>query len=90
MRGIKLKKLYLRNFKGIKDLNIDFGNITNVFGENATGKTTIADAFMWLLFDKDSQDRATFEIKTLDKDNNVIHKGLTVPIDKILRKRGSG
>ena len=87
MREIKLKKLYLRNFKGIKDLNIDFGNITNVFGENATGKTTIADAFMWLLFDKDSQDRATFEIKTLDKDNNVIH-GLEHEVTGILNIDG--
>lgn len=70
---IKLERLSLKNFKGIKNLIIDFSNITNIFGENATGKTTIVDAFMWLLFDKDSKDRTTFEIKTLDKDNNVIH-----------------
>lgn len=72
-KQIILKSLKLRNFKGIKDLSIDFSKITNIYGENATGKTTIVDSFMWLLFDKDSQDRTAFEIKTLDKDNNVIH-----------------
>lgn len=73
VKEIILKGLYLKNFKGIKELNIEFGKVTNIFGENGTGKSTIADAFMWLLFDKDSQDRSSFEIKTLDKDNNVIH-----------------
>ncbi|MDU7250879.1 MAG: DUF2813 domain-containing protein [Clostridium sp.] len=72
-KQIILNSLKLKNFKGIKELSIDFSNITNIFGENGTGKTTIADAFMWLLFDKDNHDRATFEIKTLDKNNNVIH-----------------
>ncbi|RXM75332.1 recombinase RecF [Clostridium tetani] len=72
-KQIFLKKLILKNFKGIKDLTIDLSKVTNIFGENATGKTTIFDAFNWLLFDKDSKDRTTFEIKTLDKDNNVIH-----------------
>lgn len=62
MKQIKLKSLKPRNFKGIKDLNIDFSRVTNIYGENATGKTTIADSFMWLLFDKDSKDRSTFDI----------------------------
>lgn len=72
-KQIILNSLKLRNFKGIKDLTIDFSNITNIFGGNATGKTTINDAFTWLLFDKDSKDRTSFEIKTLDSNNNVIH-----------------
>lgn len=72
-KEIILKSLKLKNFKGIKDLTIDFSKITNIFGENATGKTTIFDSFTWLLFDKDSQDRTSFEIKTLDFNNNVLH-----------------
>jgi Predicted ATP-dependent endonuclease of the OLD family len=51
-REIALKNLKLKNFKGIKDLNIGFSKETNIFGENASGKTTIFDAFTWLLFDK--------------------------------------
>lgn len=73
MKQIILKQLTLKNFKGIKDLTIDFTNLTNVKGDNGTGKSTIADAFTWLLFDKDSQDRKDFEIKTLDCNNEVIH-----------------
>lgn len=70
-----LKKLKLTNFKGIKDLKIDFNeDITYICGDNGTGKTTIFDAFLWLLFGKDSQDRKDFGIKTLDKDGQEIHK----------------
>jgi exonuclease SbcC len=72
---IELKKLSLTNFKGIKSLVIDtFDDITNVFGDNATGKTTVFDAFLWLLFGKDSTDRKDFEIKTLDSRNNPIRR----------------
>ncbi|MBV4426470.1 AAA family ATPase [Clostridium tyrobutyricum] len=72
-KSIFLEKLSLRNFKGIKELNIDFSNITNIYGDNATGKTSIFDAFTWLLFDKDSQDRSKFDVQPLDENNNVIH-----------------
>jgi len=57
----------------IIELLIDFDQVTNIRGENATGKTTIFDAFTWLLFDKDSKDRTTFEIKTLDDKNEPLH-----------------
>lgn len=72
-KEIILKSLVLKNFKGIKDLLIDLHRVTNIFGDNGTGKTTVFDAFMWLLFDKDSQDRTAFEIKTLDSNNKVLH-----------------
>lgn len=71
---IKLLELSLRNFKGIKDLKLTpGGNDLNIYGDNATGKTTIMDAFIWLLFDKDSSNSSNFNIKTLDKLGNVIH-----------------
>jgi Rad50 zinc hook motif. len=73
MNEIVLKKMILKNFKGVKDLTIDFGEKTSIEGDNATGKTTVFDSFCWLLFDKDSQDRKDFEIKTLDSNNEVIH-----------------
>ncbi|HEM1638393.1 TPA: AAA family ATPase, partial [Listeria monocytogenes] len=74
MKTIKLLKLQLENFKGIKELEIDFQDNTSIYGANASGKTTILDAFTWLLFDKDSTNKKDFAIKTLDTEGNVIHK----------------
>lgn len=87
MKKIKLISLYLKNFKGIKELNTNFSDLTNIRGENATGKTTVLDGFTWLLFDKDSQDRKDFEIKTLDEYNNVIH-GLEHEVTGVLNVDG--
>ncbi len=71
---IRISDLKLKNFKGIKNLEINFDcKNTNIYGANATGKTTIFDAFKWLFFDKDSSDRKDFNIKTLDKENKPIH-----------------
>lgn len=66
--------LSLRNFKGIGSLDIQFGQETDILGQNGTGKTTVVDAFLWLLFGKDSTDRKDFEIKTLDKNNQPFHE----------------
>ena len=70
---IKIKTLKLENFKGIKDLTIDFKNITNIYGDNAVGKTTIFDAYSWLLWDKDSLNRKDFAIKPYDKGGEEVH-----------------
>lgn len=74
MKNILVKKLILKNFKGIRSLELDFNFETTISGENGTGKTTIFDAFTWLFFGKDSTDRKDFEIKTLDNNNVVIPK----------------
>lgn len=72
---ITLKSLQLTNFKRAKNVLVKFNpDITIIAGENGSGKTTIFDAYSWLLFGKDSYDRKDFNIKTLDADNNVIHK----------------
>lgn len=69
MQKIVLKKMGFYNFKGFKELEIDFeGQDFEIKGANATGKTTIVDGFTWLLFGKDSQNKADFEIKTLNPD----------------------
>lgn len=72
--NIKINKLLLQNFKGIKSLEIsaDGANL-KIYGDNATGKTTVFDAFTWLLFGKDSLGRTDFGIKTQDENGNVIH-----------------
>lgn len=73
MINLKLDTLKLENFKGIKsfELKADCGNV-DIFGDNATGKTTIFDAVVWLLFGKNSEDKKDFGIKTI-VDNEEIH-----------------
>lgn len=75
MKQIEIKQIHLLNFKGVRNLLVDFvGNVTTISGDNGTGKTTIFDAFTWVLFGKDSEDRKAFNVKTLDKDGNPIEK----------------
>jgi DNA repair exonuclease SbcCD ATPase subunit len=81
---MKLLTHRLTNFKGIKDFTLDTqGQNVNIYGENATGKTSLYDAFLWLLFNKDSQNRADFAIKTLDGNGNEIH-GLEHAVETVL------
>jgi len=71
---MKLLSLTLRNFKGIRDFTLDLqGRDASIYGDNATGKTTLMDAFLWLLFGKDSANRADFDIKTLDDSGEALH-----------------
>lgn len=70
---MKLTKLELLNFKGLKSFTINLNGDVIIRGDNATGKTTVFDSVCWLLFGKDSLDRADFEIKTLDG-GEPIHK----------------
>ena len=70
---IKLEKLTLKNLKGIKEKEIEFTDKTNISGDNATGKSTVFDAYTWLLWGKDSYNRKDYEIKPYDENNDVIH-----------------
>lgn len=70
---MKLTKLELLNFKGLKSFAININGDVVIRGDNATGKTTVFDSVCWLLFGKDSLDRADFEIKTLEA-GEPIHK----------------
>lgn len=67
-----LKSLHMENFKGIKSLDVNFSNKTSIKGQNAAGKTTIFDAFTWLLFNKNSAGEEKFNVRPLDKSGNRI------------------
>lgn len=71
MKSIFLKSLELTNFKKFNSFFIEFSNVTEISGQNRTGKSTIFDAFTWLLFGKDSRGSANFSIKTLVDGNHV-------------------
>lgn len=72
MKQIKLLSMHIQNFKGCKDRTIEFGEKTRISGANATGKTTIFDAFTWLLFGKDSLGSSDFDIRPLDADGKMV------------------
>lgn len=69
---ISIKSILIENFKGCKKADYDFGEKTKVLGANASGKTTIFDAFTWLLFNKDSLGNEKFSIRPLDTDGKQI------------------
>ena len=71
MKKIELKYLKLSYFKGVEEIEINFDKITNIYGDNATGKTTIFDAYSWLLFGKDSANNSNFNIKTIKSNGEV-------------------
>jgi DNA repair exonuclease SbcCD ATPase subunit len=62
---MKILSLTLENFRGIKDLTVNFdGKDADVYGANGTGKTTIANAICWLLIDRPATEEADFTPKT--------------------------
>lgn len=69
MADIRINALTLCNFKGLRNETFNFNGKNGVLvGDNGTGKSTVFDAFIWLLFGKDSrnQDQTKFDIKTID------------------------
>lgn len=73
-----IEHMRLENFKGCRELDIDFSSrLTAIRGMNGCGKTTIADAFTWVLFNKDSRGNApggdAFHEKPLDEFSHEIH-----------------
>lgn len=75
MKKIILKNLTLRNFRGEKEKTVNFNTDkeTSVYGANGVGKTRLYDAFMWLLFGKDTQDRKDYNVRTIEG-NEPLHR----------------
>lgn len=78
---IKINRLTLENFKCHRLLNLQLdGRSVSVYGDNATGKTSIYDALTWLLFGKDSlgNGEKNIDIKPLDSGGEVKdHQAIT-------------
>lgn len=99
MKIIKLKSLELENFKGVKELLINFDDNTQILGANGSGKTTVVDAFYWLFYGKDSNNRADFALKPRDEEGNEVNKlnsvvkafvsidGTTIELQKIYKEK---
>ena len=67
MKRITIEELHLLNFRGARDVRVSFTAGTNIVcGDNGTGKSTLMDAFLWVLFGKDAEDRKDCEIKRIE------------------------
>lgn len=74
MRQVRIKKLSIENFKGLRSFSVDFDDrLTQIVGANGTGKTTLHDAYLWLLMGMDSGNRNAFSIQPLDESSQTIH-----------------
>lgn len=74
-KRIVITRMDFLNFKGIRDLTVDFdSDLTSIYADNGLGKTSIFDGFTWVLFGKDSKDRKNFGIKTYDETGKAIPK----------------
>lgn len=88
MKNVQIKAVCASNFKGANFTFEPNSANVDIFGDNATGKTTVADAIHWVLFDKDSKNKKDFAIKTLNDDGTEQHNGehtaaLTLIVDGV-------
>jgi len=86
MKSLLLKRIRIENFKCFDEYEAEFGSRTIFDGMNASGKTTVADAYFWNLFGVDVDGNTRFDIRPLDSngktiDNTVISVEITVEID---------
>lgn len=74
MKTITIKSMALRYFKGVRSLDIEFGPETTIAGCNGAGKSTVMDAFFWLLWGKNAAGLSdtNFGIKTVDEQGEEI------------------
>lgn len=91
MTEIKIKRLSLENFKCHKALTLTFnGGNASIYGDNASGKTSIYDALTWLLFGKDSAGNGekNIEIKPLDASGEVQDHLAVTAVEAVLQVNG--
>lgn len=78
MKIVELKRLTLSNWRG-QSRKVDFEGRTDVYGKNKTGKSSLKDAFLWLLTGYDSNNRMNFNLF----DNNMEYTAENNPEAKV-------
>lgn len=66
MKKIEVREIRLTDFKGQQEKKVEFGHRAIVSGKNGCGKTTLADAFMWVFCDKDYSLKSNPDIRPDD------------------------
>ena len=87
MKTIRLLRMELRNFKGVAQAEYDFGDRTDISGGNGTGKSTIFEAYLWCLFDKNPAGN-TPKVQPYDTANEIKHQ-LTTSVRLYLELDGN-
>lgn len=85
---IKIKRLECLNFKGFRQKSFDVSNFkTLICGRNASGKSTIADAFYWCLFGQDAHQSSKLTVKRIEDGKEVLNEPhsvrLTLEVDGV-------
>lgn len=90
MKDIRIVRLFLENFKCHKSLDLNFAcRDASIYGDNASGKSSVYDALTWLLFGKDSHGKADTEIKPLGPDGLVADHEAVTAVEAALAINGT-
>ena len=88
MKTIEIVKVHMENFKKFKDLIVEFGKTTTIYGQNYKGKSSIADAFSWVMFNKSSTGNAEgkqFRPRRYDENGvNIDHVDVIVELELLI------
>ncbi len=85
---IKFKTLNLQSFKSHQDLTVNFGEVTEITGDNAKGKSSIPEAITFLLYGTDALGSKTDPTPiTYDSDETMVSLLFTVDEKQVLLGR---
>lgn len=96
---MKITHVRIENFRNLTSFDADFSDNTLVCGKNASGKSTVKNAILWILTGKLSDGSAADNIRPHDKDGNVIdyvdivgelkveHEGREITLKKVEKQR---
>ena len=85
MKRVTIQNLTIEHFKGIEALDIDFaGRDCAIYGDNGTGKSTVADAWRWLLYGKNAAGEADFAIKPLNENGETADPGAVTSVTALV------
>ena len=83
---IILERLKINNFKNIENMDIKFTeNPYVITGKNETGKSSIFDAYLWALTDKDSKGQADTKILPVDTEGELLDEGTQTDVSVYLK-----